>query len=492
MFGYFVGIDISRNTAKAVLIKRGYKEVKLQKTLFTEFSREDENSVNELKKLLHEKFIPPNAQIITAINDNPLSIRVLNFPFSDPKKVDQVYKFEIDNISSFQTVDKHMDYHLVELGKGAEALVSMFDEDEFKDYLDKMVELNIDPKYVTFFPFAFSSINKDLDGERPTLLINMDSEQLNFVLFDEFGLRRVRNSNDTLNQIKGNIGLDHFNFKQIDKNEGLKQSFINNLPIIVDEIKRTAHYFEMEIKRNVSSFVITGDICNITNIENELSESLESSVKKLFIPELGTEESATFSGAYSLALYGSNFNKRNYNLRKGDYKYSGKNIDIRKTFALPLALLGILLLFLIFKNTTGQYSTRGQIRAINSEMQKEVKAVFPNVSNIPDPVLFLENELEKVQDQLDILGEVKGGYTPLDILRDISSSIPFEQKLSVDEIRFESNKRVKIWGKCDSYKEIASIEKSLIDSGKFEKVDREQVSRAVNNTIKFVILLALK
>ena len=160
MFGYFVGIDISRTTAKAVLIKKGYKEVKLQKTLFTEFSSEDENSLNEFKRLLHEKFIPPNAQIVTGIKENPLSTRVLSFPFSDSKKIEQVYKFEIDNITSFQTVDKHMDYQLVELDSGAEALVSMFNEDEFKDYLDNLVELEIDPRYVTFFPFAFSAINK--------------------------------------------------------------------------------------------------------------------------------------------------------------------------------------------------------------------------------------------------------------------------------------------------------------------------------------------
>ena len=170
--------------------------------------------------------------------------------------------------------------------------------------------------------------------------------------------------------------------------------------------------------------------CNISNFEKELEENLGSRVKKLFIKELGAQDSVTYSGAYSLALYGANFNKKNFNLRKDDFKYSGKSLDVRKTFALPLILCAALLLLLIFKNTSGQYSTRGQIRAINSEMQKEVKAIFPNVSTVPDPVLFLENELEKVQDQLDIVGEVKGGYTPLDILRDISSSIPFGLQIS--------------------------------------------------------------
>ncbi|NIP30002.1 MAG: hypothetical protein GTO02_07270 [Candidatus Dadabacteria bacterium] len=492
MFGNFVGIDISGNTAKAVLINKGLREVKLLKTLITEFSREDEVSFSEFKRLLSGKFIPQNAKIITGISSTPLSLRVLDFPFKDPKKVEQVYKFEINSISTFKAESKQMDYQFVELDKGSEAMVCMFEKDELQDYLDQLWECGIDPKYVTFSPFAFSSINDLIDDERPILLINMDSENLNFTLFDDNGLRRVRSSNDTVSQIKENLNLNQIKFSDIEKNKELKSEFLKNISLLTDEIKRTSHYFEMETKTGIETFLITGDICNISNIENELENELGSKIKRLLIPELGSKDSATFSTAYSLAQYGCNFNNKSYNLRSGDYKYTGPDLDIRRTFALPLVLLAILFLFLVFKNTTGHFSTRGEIRSINSQMQKEIKSSFPNVSNIPDPVLFLENELEKIQDKLDILSEVKGGSTPLDIIRDISSSIPIQQRISVDEVRFESNKRVKIWGKCDSYKEIATIEKSLIDSGKFEKVDREQVSRAVNNTIKFVISLVLK
>lgn len=488
MYGNFVGIDISGNNTRAVLIKRGLRETRFLKTISLPTG---EDTVKSLPGVLGENTVL-GYNFVTGMKKPPLSLRVLKFPFSDPTKITQVYKFELENVSTFDASEKLVDYHMVKLPEGAEALVCMFERESLEDTISGFAEFDIDPRFVTFTPFAFSSINSVLAEIRPILLIDLGADEFNFSLFDENGLRRVRNSNNTIDNLKTALGVETLDFKSIEDNDHLKTRFHENLNIFVDEIKKTAHYFETDIKRQIESFIISGDICSIGDIEKTVGDEVGKEIKRIFIPELGSADSPFFAKPYSLALYGSKLGKGDFNLRKGEYKYENKKFDLKNTFLFPATLFAILLLFLLFQNTTGYLSTKGEINSLNAAIQKEVKSSFPNVSNLPDPVLFINNELDEVQEKLDIVEEVKGDLAPLDVLNELSSSIPKDLEMYIDEIRFESSKSVRLWGRCDSYNEIASIEKSLNESGKFAKVERDQVSRAVNNTIKFIMSLVLK
>lgn len=488
MYGNFVGIDISGNKTRAVLIKRGIRETRFLKTISLPLS---ESFEKEIFALLGDNSVF-GYNFITGINEPPLSLRVLTFPFSDPVKIEQVYKFELENVSTFDTEEKLVDYHMVKLENGGEALVCMFERESLEKTLSELFDVNIDPRFVTFTPFAFSSINNILKEERPILLVDLDGNQFNFCLFDGNGLRRVRNSNNTITNIKNSLGLESLDFAAIESSDSLKKLFLDNIDIIVDEIKKTTHYFETDIKKPVKSFILSGDICILSDIEKVIGKAIDKEVARIFIPELGSKDSPLFARSYSLALYSSKMGKGDFNLRSGEYKYQNKKFDLKSTFLLPAILITILFLFVLFQNTTGYLSAKSEINFLNEAIQKEVKSSFPNVSKLPDPVLFINNELDEVQNKLNIIQEVKGDLAPLDVLNEISSSIPQDLEMYIDEIRFESSKSVRLWGRCDSYNEIASIEKSLNESGKFQKVERDQVSRAVNNTIKFVMSLVLK
>ena len=104
----------------------------------------------------------------------------------------------------------------------------------------------------------------------------------------------------------------------------------------------------------------------------------------------------------------------------------------------------------------------------------------------------MESELNKVNARLELVQGVVGKTPPLDVLKDLSLSIPGSIRLTIDEIDFENDKKVKMIGRCDSYQEVANIEKALSESGKFEKVNRDSTNPSVNNTIKFQISLVVK
>ena len=94
MYGRFVGLDIGRKDIKVSLIKRGLRDVQLLQTIRTEKSPSPTGDSNSLAEVF-KAYSLPKSDIATSILENPTSIRVIKFPFSDPKKIDQVYEYEL-------------------------------------------------------------------------------------------------------------------------------------------------------------------------------------------------------------------------------------------------------------------------------------------------------------------------------------------------------------------------------------------------------------
>ena len=490
MYGKFLGLELGNDDLKVSVINRTLREEKLENH-FSLTSPSNLSDDDATFKTSLEQHSVTTSDISTSITTPPISIRVLNFPFTDSKKISQVYSFELENVSTFNPNEKLHSYHLVKRDGFSEAIVCMFEKENMQEFLTSLEENEIDPRFVTYSPFAFSAIENKLSEQRPLLLIDISSNEMNFILFDDYGLRRVRSSKNILDKFIAGLGTSHsrsFSFRDM---EGLKidESIFN--PIIT-EVVRTTHFFETELRKNVEEFVLTGDICLIDGIEDILSVGLNKPVSKIYIPEFGEKDSPLYAKSYATALYGSSSSQEGLNLRVDEFDYKGKNLEFRKTFMVPLLLFALLLVFTFYRNISDVMASKNTVTSIRSEIQQEVKEVFPNITVIPDPVTFMESEVTKVQEKLEIIEEVKGSSTPLDVLRDLSITFPLNSGMKVDELRFETGKKVKMWGRCGSYKELASIEQILNDSKRFTDVKRDQVSRSVNNTVKFVVSMTVK
>ena len=490
MYGRIAGIDFGSSDIKLSIINKSFREQKLVDKLSITVTDNFEGLKTAVLSKLRDNSVH-QGDCSVAVNSTPLTIRVIKFPFSDPKKVNQVYKYELENLTTFDVDEKLNSYHLVKNGESSEALVCIFEKDEIENNLKELDKFDLDPRFLTFSPLAFDTLNEFLPEKRPLLLIDISCNEMNFSLFDENGLRRVRSSNAVLTDFVGKLSPSYIgkvDFQTLAKSDYDPSAF----EILVGEISKTAHFFESELKRPIENIVVSGDICHFSDVEKVLSDGLKAEIGRIFIPELGATDSPFFAKSYSLALYGGQSRQEDLNLRVDDFEFKGASGQLRKTFLLPGVLLLMLLTLGFYQNASGLVSARSSVSDLQSEIQKELKQVFPNISQVPDPAAFMKTELEKINDKLDIIGEVKGGSTPLDVIRDLSTTIPVNSGLKVEELRFESGKRVKLWGRCSSYNQIASVEKLLSESQRFNSVKREQVSSAVNNTVKFVISMVLK
>jgi hypothetical protein len=158
MYVKFVGLDIGTDSIKITLVKRGFRDTKLLQTITLKTPKSSDEISERIKAAFTENSLP-RTDIATSLPNNPISIRVLNFPFSDPNKIEQVYEFELENISTFDPMDKFHGHHIVKTENGSEAIISMFENEHIRDFIRICDEGGVDPKIVTFGPLAFSSLD---------------------------------------------------------------------------------------------------------------------------------------------------------------------------------------------------------------------------------------------------------------------------------------------------------------------------------------------
>jgi len=497
MYGKFVGLDIGSENTKIVLIRRGLRNLEVLETIVLDTTPHNHNDSNELQKAFLEHGFPMS-DVATSIPNEPISVKVIQFPFTEPKKIDQVYKFELENVSTFDPEGKVHGYHFVRIGDRAEAVVCMFEKDNMRDLLNICENEGIDPKVITYGPIAMGAVEKYLPRERPLLLIDIGASQTRFSLFDSQGLRRIRSSSkagkvftDRLMRI---LGVSSEDVRSV-KFEGIKDDEMKHmgeaLAPVLGEIKKTIKFFEMELNEGIRTVLLAGGLSQAPGFSAYLRDQINKDVENIFIPDLGSE-SPVFAQSFALALYGSALRGTSVNFRKEEFQFTGSDEELRKKFFVPALLLSVIILLSLYRSGASYFELKDKVDGIERQIEANVKEVFPSVKVIPKPVTFMETEVKKVDEKLGTVKGVIGKNSALDVLRDISLSIPSNMNLTVDEIKFENENTVRISGRSDSYKEVAKIEKALSDSGMFEKVNRDSTNPAANNTIKFQVSLVLK
>lgn len=488
MLGGFIGVDFSGGEVRTVTVRRGLKGTETRRASFT-----GELGDSDVAGFLGGE-VSLGTRAITGICFSPLLLRVLKFPFSDSKKVRSVYRFELENSTGFALgEDVLSDYHEIKTPEETEVIVPAFERKVFEGYLDSLRESGVDPEQVTFSPVAFSSLEEFIEGPRPLLLVDVDQDHLNFSFFDERGLRRVRNCDYAVERTKESLAVSTLDFRQINGDGGRKEAFFESSRFIAEEIRTTARYFEGETGEDIKSIVLTGEICGVEGIAEKLTDHIGRGVKTILIPQLGQKDSPFFARAYALALYGrSSGGSGRLDLRKDGYRPRGSARGLLKEFRVPVALCAALLLLAVFGRATEMVSAKGKISSIRSEMEADLREEFPEAAGTQDPVAFYREKLEVINRKLDILKQVRGAHSPLEILTTVSATVPKDVNFSIDEIMIEDGGKAKIWGKSDTYEEIASIEKAFSESGNFTQVKMGQVRKAVNNSLKFEISMVVR
>ena len=262
-------------------------------------------------------------------------------------------------------------------------IVPAFEKEMFEGYLGSLRESGVDPDQVTFTPVAFSSLGELIEGPRPLLLIDADQDHLNFSFFDERGLSRVRNCDDAVERVKKALATDALDLQQINGDEGRRgKAFLESCRFITEEIRNTIRYFEGEAgEEGKEPGSHRGGSARWTGVAKELTEQLGREVKRIFIEQLGHNDSPLFCESVCSCALRKLLRQggEELNLRRGGVQAAGgwRGIFL-KEFRVPVALCAALLLVVVFRARDGSVvSARSKMSSIRSEMEMESQKGVP-------------------------------------------------------------------------------------------------------------------
>lgn len=160
-----------------------------------------------------------------------------------------------------------------------------------------------------------------------------------------------------------------------------------------------------------------------------------------------------------------------------------KEIAYFTVLLLATAAVWMLGLFVRLSKLESQYT------GLKNETTKQFQAALPGVKNIVAPLAQIEQKLGQVREDYQLFEPFcNNDFTPLKVLSSITSNIPSQGDIQVDQL-LVTDKSARITAGCDSFKHIYKWQELLLSESIFGQVEvkdnmqKEQESGKIHFTI---------
>ncbi len=163
------GIDLGAFSIKLVLLEVGFRQTHLRGLLETAVPSGDAPLFERQADAIKEAFSKVSAEATPylALPGDMLSIRLLELPFSDPRKVDQVVGYELEGQIVHPLDEVVFDHTVVKVGdEGSTVLACAAKRDEIAQYLATLEAHGTEPRALYAAPVVYRSLSSATPGAR--------------------------------------------------------------------------------------------------------------------------------------------------------------------------------------------------------------------------------------------------------------------------------------------------------------------------------------
>jgi Tfp pilus assembly PilM family ATPase len=477
-----LGLDIGSQSLKAVELRISPRS--LVPGQFRIHPRLDaETPVAEhIQRFIAMHQLPTN-QIACALTARQLSTRRLEFPFSDARRLSQAIPFEIEAETPFDLDDIFVDWNLLDGDRGHGSVsASLVKRSHVAEILDLLQSSGCNPHVLEAGGLVLANLAPifELDGNH--LIVDIGHEKTTFCAMQNgkpILSRSIPVGGRAMTEaIAGERGLSFDDAEQI-KIEGTgvdSSGVIAILDRIAREVVRT--FEAAEPRQPQAHQAIEGDNANPENALGEKTESAKNAnaadpritlvggaarlagieafltnrtgcaTERLHLPPDSEHASLVegidpvlFGPALALALRLSGEPVTKMNFRQGEFAFRQDFREIFDRQFRPTAALAaiLLVLFTISTITTISLQHRRSGRNLDAAMQLYSEA-FPNQKPVPgNPVSAMGSELRNARDRADFLGLYRGNRSALDLLSELSRTIPTDLAVRITEVNIDRN-----------------------------------------------------
>lgn len=459
--------------------------------------------------------------IITSLPSEAVSTVTLDFPFDQPKKIEQVLPFQLEEVIPLDVEDVVYDYQIVRRTEegAATVLIAYVRRSMFERFLELLQAVDLDPKVVGVGPLALFNLYDPLLGEHataPTAILDLGHVHSELVIFDQGQPTVVRSLSGGGLDITEGLA-DAFNVDLLRAEQGKHaEGMVSDAPVIADPgetqparqaligkvCRRAIDDILREARRSlaahldhtghpVSQLYLTGGTSQMPGLRQYVESQLGVSVgilDPLAMPnkklrEEGQRIQPYASKAIAGALRGvSRSHQSLINLRKGEYAYTGDFGFLRGRIISLAVSAAVLIILAAMVAVTKKRVLEAEAMSLQAQVQTLSLEIINEDNDDPDYLLDAMNSNTKNPASL-IPKE-----SAFSIMNDFSKLIGPQTELDVDRMNIDLiNSRVEIRGRTATGGDVESIVESLQKHECVNRVAKDRVENTVDNRTKFTL-----
>jgi Tfp pilus assembly PilM family ATPase len=526
------GIDLGTSAVKFAVVEVGFRHVRALPLFEVPVLEGEapfaERQLDALKNGLQK--LPSGTTVYLAFPGESTTLRVLELPFADARKIDQVVGFEMEGLMMHDLVDVTMDHRVLsargqtELESGCRALVLAARNDAISAFLAGLQGCGIEPRALpiaslVYAPLVPSYSNPEGESAGPVAQLVVDlgmhRTQLCFVVGNEtvFGRTLFRGGDEITHAlISASQGAwDYVKAEESKKLYGFVGSHLrpaqSSIEIRIDgiirkaleplirDLRQTLASYSLHDKAPVVEILLTGGASRLSGLVEFLADELGILVRLLIEPpivdpEIESDpvefESDRFALANALVAMGVR-GGRHLDLRRGAFQYRA-SLSIVREKGVHLVLLTAALVLCV-----GAWATMS-LRRLTAE-----GAVLQAQLSTATKELFGDTRMEATDVTAALKRSFRDEMAPLpkatayDLLDEISRRMPAADKVKVDIEDLDIRpKKTSIKGTVDSAAAVDEMVSQLKQIECFEEINKGPVTEVSGGAKQFTLAIVTK
>ena len=511
-----LGLDVGSHTLKAVELRQTLRGLEPVQMRLHEAAADPDAASEAIEHFLRSH--PMSTEhVACAIPGDRISLRRLEFPFRDRKRLVAAVPFEVESEIPFEIEDVVIDWHLLE-GQRTHAVVAaaIAQREDVSSFLATLTEAGCQPRILeaegmalanlsTLFDLGGTRLLVDLGHRKTTLCLLQNGTPLTARTVPVGGLaitkalaRDCALSLEAAESRKCEHGLF-----EVGWNSNAPRA-VAQLDRVAREILRTLESQEQALGSDainaLDEITLMGGGARLARVDEFIAERTGVPTRPLTAPE-DAESAALVAGgdpvlfgpAIALALRSTAHATTQINFRQDEFAYKS---DLGWVFGpelRPTAIMAGIVLVLLGISTTSSIALESR-RADQLERQAQAlyAELFPGQPPPDRPMTALSRAVSEARDRADFLGLYGGNLSALDLMTRLSNQIPDDLTIKIEEVNIDRNVvRMKI--AADSFESQDRLENELRKEPVFARADVSgQAKRLKDGSITFSLSIPLE
>ena len=426
------------------------------------------------------------AKTVISLPGPSISMRFLNIPIKQKKKVEQMYRFELEDSVPFKLDETVVEHEVYPLKDSSLVFCAIAPTKFISSHLEYLKQLGLDPDWLTFdgmglINLFIASQQKDnvnpIPG--PTLLLDLGHTKTNLSIVNDGRIEAFRTFGWGGFSITQNIALttglalEHAEeeLHKLDLTKALAgrptdeltAAAMQGLSPLFTEINHNNIAYRNQTKQNIASVCISGGASLIKGLPQLMSKQLGGIPCSQFNPgeffplkeELRSSMELTkFAEAWGRGNVFSRKSPILFNFRKSGFGKQTSLNEISEFVKNPNVLkLGqytaILVLILLVHVTTSSFFAKEESQNANEELKKVLNDTFKNapkalksslLSNPEKLKDYIEQKNRELDQKLKMVS--KSRESVISVIKNITNSFPSTVKVDVNKLEIRDRNLV--------------------------------------------------